>query len=265
LNEKGVDMAEFDTLGGVYERSAADLPFREHLEHYSMRRMIGDITGLRVLDLGCGTGVYTRRYAEWGAARVVGIDVSEGMLATARACEPTPPAHDPQPQRRVEYLARDAAHPNEDVEGVLDGQFDLVASVYVLCYASSVDELAGMFRTARRALSPVGGRLVAATLNPDHGRGEPYYAGYGFTLSQHDEGEGALVTLNATLPDGEEFSVTARWWSRGVYQKAACDAGFTTLSWTHPTVSERGMSEYGRDYWAAYLAAPQAVILHAAI
>ena len=256
-------MAEFDTLGSDYERSAVDLPFREHLERYSMRRAIGDVTGVRVLDLGCGTGVYTRRYAEWGAARVVGIDISEGMLATARACEPTPPGHDPQPARRVEYLVRDAAHPSGDVDRALDGQFDLVASVYVLCYCASVEELAGMFGTARRALGPAGGRLVAATLNPDYGRGVQYYAGYGFTLTQDGEGEGTPVTLTATLPGGEEFSVTSHWWSRKVYERAVRDAGFTGVSWTHFAVSEQGMHEYGRDYWAAYLDAPQAVILEA--
>jgi 2-polyprenyl-3-methyl-5-hydroxy-6-metoxy-1,4-benzoquinol methylase len=41
--------------------------------------------GRRVLDLGCGTGQLARHLATLGAAEVVGLDVSERMLALARA------------------------------------------------------------------------------------------------------------------------------------------------------------------------------------
>ncbi|HZD15284.1 MAG TPA: hypothetical protein VE196_09210 [Pseudonocardiaceae bacterium] len=57
-------------------------------------------------------------------------------------------------------------------------------------------------------------------------------------LTQDGEGEGVPVTLTATLPGGEEFSVTAHWWSREVYEQAARDAGFPGLSWiTSPSPS----------------------------
>ena len=45
--------------------------------------LIGDISGLRVLDAGCGDGYHTRMLARMGA-RVTGVDISEAMLATAR-------------------------------------------------------------------------------------------------------------------------------------------------------------------------------------
>ncbi|GAA1988334.1 class I SAM-dependent methyltransferase [Amycolatopsis minnesotensis] len=247
-------MAEFDALGDTYERSAVELPFREHLEHHSIRQAVGDVAGLRVLDLGCGSGLYTRRLAAWGATRVLGIDVSEGMLDTARAHPRTPPP--------VSYRQHDATHPGPDGDPELADRFDLVFSVYVLCYATTHDELAGFFTTAHRALAP-GGRLIAMTLNPGYGRGRDYYAGYGFTLTQPEDREGAPVTLHAQLPSGDAFDVTARWWSSHAYQHAATTAGFAHLSWTHPTVSADGIERHGSDYWAAYLAAPQAVILHA--
>lgn len=207
-----------------------------------------------MLDLGCGSGLYTRRLAAWRAAKVTGIDVSEGMLDTARAHAGTP--------EHVEYLRRDATRPAPGGDPDIDGRFDLVASVYVLCYAATIEQLTGFFTTARRALTPEGGRLVAMTLNPDYGRGRDYYAGYGFTLTQDEDREGAPVTLHSALP-GQSFSVTAHWWSRGTYEHAATSAGFTSLSWTLPTVSENGVARYGDDYWAAYLAAPQAVIFQA--
>jgi len=42
-----------------------------------------DLRGLRVLDLGCGYGWFCRWARESGAARVLGVDVSERMLARA--------------------------------------------------------------------------------------------------------------------------------------------------------------------------------------
>jgi ubiquinone/menaquinone biosynthesis C-methylase UbiE len=41
--------------------------------------------GKRVLDIGCGGGVYTRAFAELGAANVTGVDFSAAMLESARA------------------------------------------------------------------------------------------------------------------------------------------------------------------------------------
>ena len=41
--------------------------------------------GKRVLDIGCGGGVYSRAFAELGAAGVIGVDFSAAMLESARA------------------------------------------------------------------------------------------------------------------------------------------------------------------------------------
>lgn len=44
----------------------------------------GDVTGKRVLDIGCGSGHYEVEYAKRGAAEVVGIDFAPQMLELAR-------------------------------------------------------------------------------------------------------------------------------------------------------------------------------------
>lgn len=44
----------------------------------------GDIKGATILDVGCGPGRYALAYAQLGAARVVGIDVAQGMIELAR-------------------------------------------------------------------------------------------------------------------------------------------------------------------------------------
>jgi SAM-dependent methyltransferase len=39
---------------------------------------------LRVLDLGAGTGIFTRAWPSWGASRVTGLDASPAMLTEAQ-------------------------------------------------------------------------------------------------------------------------------------------------------------------------------------
>jgi ubiquinone/menaquinone biosynthesis C-methylase UbiE len=46
-----------------------------------------DVSGKRALDLGCGTGRYTQRLVGGGAAVVVALDLSDGMLRQVTAAD----------------------------------------------------------------------------------------------------------------------------------------------------------------------------------
>jgi len=46
--------------------------------------LAGDLSGHRVLDLGCGIGRLSARLAETGAAEIIGADISPDMIARAR-------------------------------------------------------------------------------------------------------------------------------------------------------------------------------------
>ena len=59
-------------------------------EWHVLRRMLPPFEGKRVLDLGCGFGWHCRYAVEQGAASVVGVDLSERMLAEARAMTDSP-------------------------------------------------------------------------------------------------------------------------------------------------------------------------------
>lgn len=52
-------------------------------EWHVLKKMLPDFNGKRVLDLGCGFGWHCRYALEQGAASVLGIDLSEKMLAKA--------------------------------------------------------------------------------------------------------------------------------------------------------------------------------------
>lgn len=53
-------------------------------EWHALRNMLPDFKGKNVLDLGCGFGWHCRYAIENGAKSVVGIDLSEKMLAKAQ-------------------------------------------------------------------------------------------------------------------------------------------------------------------------------------
>ncbi|MCI3242554.1 MULTISPECIES: class I SAM-dependent methyltransferase [Streptomyces] len=248
--DRGTD---FDDLAEAYERMATALPLREHVEAHTLFALLGDVSGRAVLDLGCGSGLYTRTLRELGAASVAGVDSSEGMLGFARrraAAE----------GMDISYFAREADAPPAEGDPELDGRFDLVYSVYVLCYAPTRQALSGFCRTARRALRPEGGRFVFATLNPDISVEPGYYTRYGvdFTTGPATrDGEEAPAVMK--VPGFAEFPLLPYRWTLRTYEDVLHEAGFSAVDWVHPTVSAEGVAAFGEDHWADYLKIPHAV------
>lgn len=64
-----------------YDRD--DIPLHL-LEEKIVDEVLGDVQGVRILDLACGTGRQTVRLAERGAV-ITGVDQSQGMLEKAKA------------------------------------------------------------------------------------------------------------------------------------------------------------------------------------
>lgn len=79
---------------GFFETYANLLRSRKGLEGagewHTLRQLLPDLQGKRVLDLGCGYGWHCRYAAENGAASVLGIDLSTKMLEKAQALTSDP-------------------------------------------------------------------------------------------------------------------------------------------------------------------------------
>src|SRR5688572_27557597 len=76
---------EPDFFDGYSQMERFQGSFGNAMEHPLFLEMVGDVTGLRVLDLGCGGGQLAFRLLEAGAAAVTAIDPSERMLEVARS------------------------------------------------------------------------------------------------------------------------------------------------------------------------------------
>ena len=62
----------------------SDINFNDIIETPIITAMLPVLHGKRVLDIGCGLGQHALQYAEMGARSVLGVDISEKMLAYAR-------------------------------------------------------------------------------------------------------------------------------------------------------------------------------------
>lgn len=111
---------------------------------------LGPIEGLRILDVGCGTGRFTRELAACGAD-VTGFDASATMLAAAKTHAP------PDRARAPVYVRGDA---NAELP---PGPFDAITSFYALQYL----DVGAFFRRATRALVP-SGRIAVVTFPHRH-------------------------------------------------------------------------------------------------
>ena len=77
---------DYDRIAEQYQRARLQ-PWRTHIERYTLLRLAGDVAGKAAIDLACGEGYYTRALRQQGAARIVGVDLSQVMIGLAEAEE----------------------------------------------------------------------------------------------------------------------------------------------------------------------------------
>jgi len=114
----------------------------------TLRALLPDVRGLRVLDLGCGFGWFCRWARDQGATDVLGIDVSEKMLARAKS---------ETADASITYLKADMEHLE-----LSPASLDLIYSSLALHYVEGLNELLAQ---VHRALVP-GGRFVLSVEHP---------------------------------------------------------------------------------------------------
>jgi ubiquinone/menaquinone biosynthesis C-methylase UbiE len=121
--------------------------FNAHWDRPACLALLGDVNGLRVLDAGCGPGLYAEALVGRGAD-VVAFDQSPRMVELSRERVPT-----------VDSRVHDFADP---LDWLPDASVDLVLCALALDH---VDDRVAALRELRRVLRP-GGALVVSRTHP---------------------------------------------------------------------------------------------------
>jgi len=195
-----------------------------HMNYETWLRELGDIRGLNVLDLACGSGHSSRLLAECGAI-VTGVDISPDMIALAMSEERRKPFG-------IKYFLGDAR--NLD----LKREFDIVTQTYLLHYAETNVELHSFCHSVSRHLVR-GGRMVAlhASSNPI----VPVMQNGQHSTKWLDEPfqEGSRILLSLYNLDGDEVcTIIFVYWSMPTYYEALQSAGLLDAKWVKIQMSD---------------------------
>ena len=182
--------------------------------------LLPELDGKKVLDLGCGFGDHCRLFAEMGAEKVIGIDISSKMLDVARK---------ENADSRIEYI-------NMPIESIdkLNVSFDIAVSSLAFHY---IEDFSGAVKNVFDRLSE-GGIFVFSQEHPlvtCHSRGSRW--------TKDENGEKLYVNLANYGVEGERET---KWFVEGVkiYHRTfsliintLTEAGFTVEKMIEPRPS----------------------------
>jgi SAM-dependent methyltransferase len=148
VKRKPVALEAYEALADAYAARIGTKPHNAYLERPATLSLMPDVTGQRVLDAGCGPGVYTEWLVEHGAL-VTAFDISPKMVAYARQ----------RVGNRATLRVADLGRPLVFLE---DGSFDIVLSALSLDY---IENWLATFKEFERVLRP-SGTLVFSCNHP---------------------------------------------------------------------------------------------------
>jgi len=148
------------------------------LEQPAMAGLLPDLSGKSVLDLGCGYGRNCLDFVRRGAARVVGLDISEKMLAVAEreSCD-----------TKISYLRMSMAQ-LQRLAGTFDFVYSSLAFHYVEDFPKLANDIYGLLNPGGRLLFSQEHPIITATIDGKGGfnrkRGKPV----SYTFSNYNQG-----------------------------------------------------------------------------
>ncbi|MCO7225697.1 malonyl-ACP O-methyltransferase BioC [Pleionea sp. CnH1-48] len=164
------------------------------------RLSLMNIKPQRIADLGCGTGVFTRKLKkQYSKAQVTGVDIAEGMIEQAKKKNGL--------FSRCEYICADL-----DELPFADNSIDLLFSNLAIQW---VPDLSATFRELNRVLKPQG-LVLFSTLGPDTLKELRHawqqvdsYTHVNDFIDMHDVGDAMLsAKLQDPVVDMEEIQLT---------------------------------------------------------
>ncbi|KEF54668.1 uncharacterized protein A1O9_09110 [Exophiala aquamarina CBS 119918] len=272
--------SQYDEIGLAYE-SMKRFPAAV-LERITFQSVITPLLSthkdVKVLDLACGTGYYTRLLREWGSASVssiLGIDISAVMIEAAREGAESPlPSPSSSPAGILAHISFQVGDCTQPLH-LPSTPFDVVTGAWLLNYASSRAEMTAMWRNISCSLRDETGVFVGITPYPARDL-DAFAASFSpaanpaAALDREKYGVGVEYTAKLASGDGYATKVTAYTspaeisfenfhLGRDVYEACAREAGMLgELKWIEPEVPPRTEEEsrevYGveRAWWDEY-------------
>jgi SAM-dependent methyltransferase len=204
-------------LTDEYNKSSRTTHPHQLISYKTWIDAMGSISGKKVLEFACGSGLSTRMLSSLGA-KVTGVDLSKEMLELARK----------QSDNQSEFINSDASIPRKfDENG-----FDLVVSAFLLHYASSLQVLEGFVSNISLNLKS-GCMYYGLNISPDHPIILPQK---GISHSSVWEGEpwkdGARMKVTLwSKNDKESCQFMTYHWNRDTYEKVLEKFGMKILEW----------------------------------
>jgi len=226
---------QYAALAEDYEKMK-NLPWARHVEKFTFFGAIGDVRDKTILDVGCGSGYYTRLLRQRGAAEIVGVDVSEAMINVARRKEAAEPLG-------ITYHVHDASSMPRL------GNFDLAVSAYLLNYAPDEAMLTAMCQRILDNLAEHG-TFIYFGMNPSYRHGKDDRAKfdkYKLAVTSITPMTEGLELRISSLQD--PISFVAYHLPMPIYERVLARAGFTKVEWLPPKVSDEGIKEFGEEFW----------------
>lgn len=223
------------TYGAEEYADSKQLPFRVEVERYTLFSLLPELRGKRVMDVGCGEGIYSRKLIDLGATHVIGVDGAADFIELAR-------------RRNKGYEGKIEYHHQliQDFKGV--GDQDLAVGSYVLSYPRSLEEAVAYCKSIALCLKS-SGKFIGFNNNPFEVFDGVRHDKYGFQKEMHGAKEGGEVIYRVSGMNNPIVNIHL---NPKTYEEAFRQAGFSEFYWVDVLLNPA--NSQGEDYWRDFFA-----------
>lgn len=227
------EVRQFDTISNKYASFVDEDPVRNFLHYPTVIKILGNVKGKKILDIGCGDGLFDRKLAKEYGAQVTGYDKASDLIALAKQEENKNPLG-------IVYSVDDPLSFNAV------GMFEKSLSVMVLSYSPDAGYLVNFFHSAYRALEK-GGRFISVIFNPEFKAFDKVVAN---RIFKQKNGKIEVNFLNSKSTNSEvKFTALLNQFSTSEYTVAAQKAGFQKINWEKLYPISEGVKALGKEFW----------------